>query len=175
MSSISYDTIAPNIAQVNVSGSQVQVQWKCPRTGRMLGSSTGSMSADPSVSGRVGASVKKNVASEVIYGAARAISGLFGGAAGRVVSNATYTAASERKRRPAPTTPRRADKRRSSRRSSPSDPRSSGMRGDSSSWPRHSSLPSPWWSRRAGTGSPHFACCHAGDSLSARLERYVAA
>jgi hypothetical protein len=95
MNPISYDAIAPNIAQVSVTGAQVQVQWKCPRTGRVVGTSTATMAADPSLAGRVGASVKRNVASEVIYGAARALSGLLGGAAGRVLSNATYTAASD--------------------------------------------------------------------------------
>ena len=53
------------------------------------------MTADPSVAGRVKASVKRSVASEIIYGAARLVAGLLGGAVGRVVSNAAYTAASD--------------------------------------------------------------------------------
>jgi hypothetical protein len=53
------------------------------------------MSADSSLTSRVGASVKRSIASEVIYGAARVISSLIGGAAGRVISNATYTAAAD--------------------------------------------------------------------------------
>ena len=52
------------------------------------------MAADTSVTNRVQASVKRSIASEVIYGAARR-RGLLGGAAGRVVSNAAYTAASD--------------------------------------------------------------------------------
>jgi hypothetical protein len=95
MNPISYDSIAPNIAQVSVVGAQVQVSWKCPVTGRTVGSSTGTMAADPSLGTRVGASVKRSIANELIYGAARVISGLLGGAAGRVVSNAAYTAAAD--------------------------------------------------------------------------------
>ena len=41
------------------------------------------------------ASVKRSVASEVVYGAARFVASLLGGAAGRVVSNAAYTAAGD--------------------------------------------------------------------------------
>jgi hypothetical protein len=92
---VQYDTIAPNIAHVDVAGAQVHVRWKCPASGREVGTSTATMSADPSVVGRVQASVKRSIASEIIQGAARVIAGLVGGAAGRVVSNAAYTAAAD--------------------------------------------------------------------------------
>ena len=95
MSSVRYDTIVPNIADVDVDGALVRVSWKCPVTGRAVAESTADMPADPSLAARVQASVQRSIASEIIYGAARLISGLFGGAAGRVLSNATYTAASE--------------------------------------------------------------------------------
>jgi hypothetical protein len=95
MNPITYDAIAPNVAHASVDGAQVQVSWKCPATGRTVGTSTGTMAADPSLTARVGASVKRSVASEVIYGATRLISGLIGGAAGRVLSNAAYTAAGD--------------------------------------------------------------------------------
>jgi hypothetical protein len=87
--------ILANIGKVDVNGAQVEVTWKCPVTGHVVGQSTATMSADPSVSGRVLASVKRSVASEVVYGAARFVSSLLGGAAGRVVSNAVYTAAGD--------------------------------------------------------------------------------
>jgi hypothetical protein len=92
---VEYDAILPNIGQVEVNGAQVQVSWKCPATGRQVGQSTASMSADGSVAARVQASVKRSIASEVIYGAVRIVAGLLGGAAGRVVSNAAYTAAAD--------------------------------------------------------------------------------
>lgn len=92
---VAYDTIVPNIAYSNVDGAVVQVTWKCPVTGREVGQSTATMSADPSVTSRVQASVKRSIASEIIYGAARMVAGLLGGAAGRVVSNAAYTAAAD--------------------------------------------------------------------------------
>ena len=95
MTPISYDAIAPNIASVAVEGTQVHVSWQCPVTRRALGTSSGTMSADASVTARVGANVQRTIASEVIYGAARLISGLLGGVAGRVVSNAAYTAAAD--------------------------------------------------------------------------------
>lgn len=95
MSTVSYESITPNIAEVRTEGAQVHVTWKCPATGRSVGASSASMSADPSLSSRVGANVKRSIASELIYGAARMVSSLVGGAAGRVISNAAYTAAGD--------------------------------------------------------------------------------
>ena len=95
MNPISYDSIAPNVAQAAVNGAQVQVTWKCPATGRVVATSAGTMVADPSLAGRVGASVQRSIASELIYGAARMLASVVGGAVGRVVSNATYTAAAD--------------------------------------------------------------------------------
>jgi hypothetical protein len=90
-----YETVAANVAQVDVDGGTVRVSWKCPATGRTVGESTASMQPDASMTGRVRASVKRNVVSEVIYGAARFLAGRIGGAAGRVVNDAVYTAASD--------------------------------------------------------------------------------
>jgi hypothetical protein len=95
MDPVGYDMILANVDKVDVNGAQVQVTWKCPVTGQVVGESTAIMSADPSVTGRVLASVKRSVASEVVYGAARFVANLLGGAAGRVVSNAAYTAAGD--------------------------------------------------------------------------------
>jgi hypothetical protein len=95
MSPVGYTTIEPNMARVEVEGPQVQVFWKCAATGREMGQSAATMAADPSLASRMQASVKRSIASEVIYGAARIIAGLLGGAAGRVLSNATYTAAAD--------------------------------------------------------------------------------
>jgi hypothetical protein len=95
MDPVRYETIAPNIARVEVNGSQICVSWKCPASGREVGESSATMSADPSVTARVQASVQRSIASELIYGAARLVAGWLGGTAGRVVSNAAYTAAGE--------------------------------------------------------------------------------
>jgi hypothetical protein len=95
MNTITYDSIAANVAQASVDGAQVNVTWKCPVSGRVVGTSQGWMAADASLGNRVGASVKRSIASEVIYGAARMVSGLLGGVAGRVVSQAAYTAAAD--------------------------------------------------------------------------------
>ncbi|MCW5658893.1 MAG: hypothetical protein KIT60_14420 [Burkholderiaceae bacterium] len=95
MNPVGYDTILANISKVDVNGAQVEVTWRCPVTGHVVGSSTATMAADPSVAGKVLASVKRSIASEVVYGAARFVTSLLGGAAGRVVSNAAYTAAGD--------------------------------------------------------------------------------
>jgi len=95
MESTTYETVAVNVAQVDVDGGTVRVSWKCPATGRTVGESSASMQADASMTGRVRASVKRNVVSEIIYGAARFLAGRIGGAAGRVVNDAVYTAASD--------------------------------------------------------------------------------
>jgi hypothetical protein len=95
MSTVEYERLGPNIGQVRVDGSAVHVSWKCPATGRLVGESTASMLADGSVTGRVRASVKRSIASEIIYGGARFLSGVLGGAVGRVLNNAVYTAAAD--------------------------------------------------------------------------------
>lgn len=95
MTDVSYDSITPNIAEVTTEGAQVHVTWKCPARGRVIGASDAAMSADPSLSSRVGASVKRSIASELIFGGARLLSSIVGGAAGRVIGNAAYTAASD--------------------------------------------------------------------------------
>jgi len=95
MPTISYNSISANVAEATVDGATVNVRWRCPATGKMVGTSSGTMAADDSLGARVGANVKRTVASEAIYGAARFLSGFLGGAAGRVVSNAVYTAAGD--------------------------------------------------------------------------------
>ena len=95
MNTVAYETILPNVTKVDVNGAVVKVSWKCPATGREIAQSSANMSSDPSVAGRVQASVQRSIASEVIYGAARMVASLLGGAVGRVVSNAAYTAASD--------------------------------------------------------------------------------
>lgn len=95
MMPVRYDTIVPNISHVEVNGAQVEVRWKCPITGREVGQSSATMAPDDSVTSRVQASVKRSIASEIIYGATRMVAGLLGGAAGRVISNAAYTAAAD--------------------------------------------------------------------------------
>jgi hypothetical protein len=95
MNPIRYETIVPNIGQVQTNGAQVQVTWRDPDSGREVGQSTSYMSADTALGSRVGASVKRSIVSEVVYGLARLVSGRVGGVAGRVISNATYTAAND--------------------------------------------------------------------------------
>jgi len=95
MNPTTYDTILPNIAEVKVDGAQVRVRWKCAATGEFVVESQATMAADSGLAGRVQASVQRSIASEVIYGAARMLSGVLGGAIGRVVSNAAYTAAND--------------------------------------------------------------------------------
>jgi hypothetical protein len=95
MSQIEYDTIEPNVANVQVDGSNVRVTWRDPDTGRVVGESSATMSADYSIGGKVQSSVKRSIVSEVSSGAARFLGGLLGGAAGRVVRDAAYTVSSD--------------------------------------------------------------------------------
>ena len=95
MDPIEYERLVANIAHVDVKGAAVHVAWKCPATGRAVGQSTANMIADASVSGRVRASVKRSIASEIIHGAARVLAGVLPGAAGRIFNNAVYTAAAD--------------------------------------------------------------------------------
>lgn len=95
MDLIQYDRLVANIANVDVSGAVVRVDWKCPATGRAVAQSTANMTADASMSGRVRGSVKRSIASEIIYGAARFLAGVLPGAAGRILNNAVYTAAND--------------------------------------------------------------------------------
>jgi hypothetical protein len=90
-----YEKLVPNIGKVELNGAEVSVSWKCPVTGREVGRSAAMMVADPSIAGRVQASIKRSIASEMIYGSARLIAGLLGGAVGRVVSSVAYTAAGD--------------------------------------------------------------------------------
>jgi len=86
MNPIRYEVIAPNIARVDVTGTQVQVTWKDPLTGGQVGQSMGYMAPDPSLGSRVQASVKRNIVYEIVYGIARFIASRLGGTAGRIVS-----------------------------------------------------------------------------------------
>ena len=95
MNSVSYEQIAASIGNVTVQDTLVRIDWKCPATGRAMGRSEAYMVADPSIAAKVGASVKRSIASEIIYGGARFLGSLLPGAAGRVFNNAVYTAAND--------------------------------------------------------------------------------
>jgi len=95
MDPVAYDHLTSNIADVNVQDGLVRVNWKCPATGRAMGHSEAYMTPDASMGARVGASVKRSIASELIYGSARFLADLLPGAAGRVFNNAVYTAAND--------------------------------------------------------------------------------
>jgi hypothetical protein len=92
---IRYEALVANIAAVEVQGSEVKVRWKCAQSGQAMGESRAWMAADTSMGSRVGANVKRGIAYEIIFGIARALSNVVGGAAGRVVSGAVNTAANE--------------------------------------------------------------------------------
>jgi hypothetical protein len=60
-----------------------------------MGESSATMAVDDSVGGRVQANIKRSIVSEIGSAIARFVSNLLGGAAGRVLSNAAYTASSD--------------------------------------------------------------------------------
>ena len=44
MPHVNYDNIEPNIAEVDIEGATVNVKWKCPVSGRVVGESSAGMS-----------------------------------------------------------------------------------------------------------------------------------
>jgi hypothetical protein len=91
-----FAAIKPNVAKVGVAGGAVHVTWRCARTGRVVGESSAAIAAAPSGAfDRTLANVKRNVIGEVVQGAARWLTTRVGGAVGRVITNATLSAAAE--------------------------------------------------------------------------------
>ena len=89
-----YETITANVANTRVSGNKVEIDWKCAASNKPMGTSAAYMSPDHSVTNEVAASLKRSVIREIGYGITRFLGGLLGGGAGRVLSDASNTAAS---------------------------------------------------------------------------------
>ncbi len=96
MADITYEMIAANVANAKTNGSTVDIAWKCAATSKDMGRSTASMSMDHSMGGQVANSVKQSVIREMGYAVMNFVGKLIGGgAAGRVVRDATYTASNQ--------------------------------------------------------------------------------
>ena len=85
MPPLNYDTIEPNLAEVDVAGAVVRVKWKCPLSGKIVASSEGKMVplADPSK--MVQNAARRSVIRELFSFISFNLSHLIPGAAGRVV------------------------------------------------------------------------------------------
>jgi hypothetical protein len=70
----------------------VRVLWKDALTTALAGESAAYMVADQSIGGRMRATMKRSVVQEIAASIMRAISGMLGGAAGRVVRDVAYSA-----------------------------------------------------------------------------------
>ncbi len=91
-SPLTYQHLARNIANVTTEGAQLRVLWKDARTAALAGESVATLVADASIGGRMRATMKRSVVQEIAAGIMRAISGMLGGAAGRVVRDVAYSA-----------------------------------------------------------------------------------
>lgn len=91
---ITYEMIAANVATTRVTGTKVEVDWKCAASNKPMGKSESFMAPDQSIKNEVAASLKRGVIREIGYGIARFVGGLLGGGAGRVLAEASNTATS---------------------------------------------------------------------------------
>ena len=92
MPALNYDAIEPNIAEVDINGPTVEVTWKCPVSGKVIGSSEAVMQPSISASNQVKTSVKRTVVNEVIQFLNNTVVSMIGGSAGRVARAATSAA-----------------------------------------------------------------------------------
>ncbi len=88
MAKILYDTIEPNVADVDVQGAQVEVTWKCPVSGKVVGKSVATMqsggTAATEVKNRVASSAVMSVVASLMPQAMR----MFGPVGGQVAATA---------------------------------------------------------------------------------------
>ena len=89
---LTYQHIARNVANVTTEGAQLRVLWKDARTAALAGESVATMVADASVGGRMRVTMKRSIVQEIAAGIMRAITGMLGGVAGRVVRDVAYSA-----------------------------------------------------------------------------------
>ena len=89
MPNVDYDTIEPNIAEVDVAGANVSVKWKCPVSGRVVCESNAAMKPTASTTANASRSVKRTVLNEMIMGFNKFIKSMFGSSAGKVSAAAT--------------------------------------------------------------------------------------
>jgi hypothetical protein len=89
---VNYDTIEPNVAEVDIVGSLVEVTWKCPTTNKIVAKSSAPMNAVASTSDRVQKSVKRAATYEFFRYLAGMMSSILPGASGRIARTAVNTA-----------------------------------------------------------------------------------
>jgi hypothetical protein len=95
MDPVGYDMILANVAKVDVNGAQVQVTWKCPVTGKVVGEFHCEHVRRPFRDGKGfrERQVQRRIRTRLWRRADHRQP--IGWAAGRVVSNAAYTAAGD--------------------------------------------------------------------------------
>ncbi len=92
MPKVNYDNVEPNIAEVDVDGTEVRVKWKCPVSGSVVCESSAAMKPATSTARAASTQVKKTLLYEVMVAFNRFISSTFGGTAGRIAASATTMA-----------------------------------------------------------------------------------
>ena len=88
MPKVQYDTIEPNVADIDVQADQVEVTWKCPVSGKVVGNSVARMKNDAgaasNITKQVASSAVLNVVGSLLPQAMR----LFGPLGGQVAATA---------------------------------------------------------------------------------------
>ncbi|MCA1685402.1 MAG: hypothetical protein LC745_05350 [Planctomycetia bacterium] len=84
MSTVNYDNIEPNIAEVDVNGATVNVKWKCPVSGGVVCQSSAGMKPLADTTTVAKGHVQKTLLKEAISAFNRFISQTFGATAGKV-------------------------------------------------------------------------------------------
>jgi hypothetical protein len=92
MQPVTYDTIEPNIAEIDAQGDQVYVSWKCPSTGAIVGKTRGVMVPDAMTTG-VQKAVVRTAIGQILNKIVAAIGQTMGGFSGQVASAAVAPAA----------------------------------------------------------------------------------
>ncbi len=88
---VTYNLIEPNIEDVDVDGRDVVVTWKCPVTGKAVGSTRASMTESAETSKRVATAVKRSLIQQSVFIFYNSIAQIFGQRAGLVARAASTT------------------------------------------------------------------------------------
>ena len=92
MQPVTYDTIEPNIAEIDAQGNQVFVSWKCPTTGALVGTTRGVMVPDETAA-TVQKAVVRTTVSQIVNQIVAVIANSMGGISGKIATAAVTPAA----------------------------------------------------------------------------------
>jgi hypothetical protein len=92
MQPVTYDLIEPNVAELDAVGDRVNVVWKCPVSGSVVGESYGVMKSNQTADA-VKAAVTKSIVGSVLQSILDSIGSTIGGMTGKVARAAAIPTA----------------------------------------------------------------------------------